>query len=252
MKDKFLRSLLTKIPSSAKTFLLCGHYALFPEGDKLVPGIYQDVNDSKLREWLKMHPYSSEFPLESFRFGIELEKRIRGNTRLVSLVNDWQHVPKNNSGISENIWRTEYYKTAHLPTIYDRMLQEEGISSPIDAYAEVPLEDRYYCNSLHFSETCLRNKYKTSYKSTCSLEHGCAQEFLPFLHALERMKCTHLVAVIPGTCTVPTLASIKEAREVLGLKIKIWTIYIYNPASLDDFWNGAIMYEDGEYELAHY
>lgn len=234
----------------SSTAVLAGHYSLFEENGILVPGIYQEVTSDQLKNSLKMNPYSSEFPLESFKFGIELRKILGENAQFISLVNDWQNIPKNAHGEHDNPWRIKYFSESSIPESYRHLLLAHGFDSPESEFARVPKSDRFYNNQIHFSESKMRNKFRTRFSATCSITHGCAQEFVPLLVSLSDMNFKDLVAIIPGTCTLPTLEAIRYVKDTLGLSIDIWSLYIYNSIDLDVFWNTAHLYKNGNLDYS--
>lgn len=231
-----------------KVAVMCGHYPLVVENGKVVPGIYQSLSDEKGKERLREHPYSSEFPMESFRFGLEFLQWDFEEVKFVSLVNDWMFVPKNAEGDnSPNLYRATYYSSPLVPEIYLQELHRGGYDEKI--YLEVPKEYRLQDNKIHFSETRLRNIFDIRFTSvTCPLGNSCAQEFVPFLQGLSRAGVKKFVACIPATCKEPTLAGIRYALNTLRLDMEIWSVYIYYATDLARFWKDVWIYRNGEFE----
>jgi hypothetical protein len=138
-----------------KVVVMCGHYPLVVENGKVVPGIYQSITDEKVKLQLREHPYASEFPMESFRFGLEFLGWDLEEVKFVSLVNDWMFVPKNAEGDnSPNLYRSAYYSSPLVPEVYLQKLHNSLYDEKI--YLEVPKEYRLKDNKIHFSETRLR------------------------------------------------------------------------------------------------
>lgn len=247
MKKTIINHLQRVVNPNVSIALLCGHYALFPDGNYVFPGIYQDSESPKLQALLKKNPYSGEFPVESFRFGLELKDHFK-DAKFVNLVNDWMYVPKKDTkGHSENEFRKEYYNNSGIPCFFKFLLQEKNLIAR-EIYLEVPEKIRYQGNKYHFSETILRNRYATQKNkkySKCSLGHGCSQEFVPLLETLVYLGINVFIAHIPGTCTEPVTAGIREAKEIINLPITVYSIHSYHPLSKDEFWKDAELYENG-------
>lgn len=247
MKNRIIDHLAKNILIESRIAILCGHYALFPEGNYVFPGIYQDIESPELEKILRNNPYSGEFPVESFLFGLELKNHFK-DSKFINLVNDWMYVPKKESSNHlENEFRKEYYTNTGIPCFFKFLLQERDFDVR-NTFLEVPENIRYQNNRYHFSEQALRNRYKIQKNKKyrqCSLSHGCAQEFLPLMEILVSLGITVLIAHIPGTCTEPVTAGIREAKEVLKLPITTYSIHTHNSLSIDNFWDGVELYVNG-------
>ncbi len=232
--------------STGSIGIMCGHYQLVPDNNILIPGIYQEIKNVSLKNELKTDPYSSEFPMETFLAGLHLLKA-NPQSKLISLVNDWQKVPKNDPDNKDpNVFRKHYYEKDEVPKIYSDLISKNGFTD--DVFLKPSSECRVFKSKLHFSESRLRNKFDTKFRSTCSLKNGCAQEFVPFLVELEKSGIKNLVSFIPATCQRPTCEGIHFVKKHLGLHINIWTIYIYQTTNKSVFWNNVWIFKNGEHE----
>lgn len=246
-KEKILHHLLSSLKHESLA-ILAGHFSLVVENGISIPGIYQSVTNEVLAGELKKNPYSAEFPLETFSFGMDFLSK-KPATKIVSLVNDWQLLPKNTNTNISNPYRNSYYQHADVPHIFIDELASRGLNESV--FLEVPKRFRVQKNALHISETKLRNMFASSlsFSDNCSLENNCAQEFVPFIHAIHEAGIKELLCIIPATCQGATLAGTKHVLENVGLPMTIWGVYIYNTLDISRFWNGVWVFKNGEYEM---
>ncbi len=227
--------------------IFAGHYALVLDNGIPVPAIYQGVENLELKKSLENHPYAGQFPLETFKFGLDVIESLP-KAKLVSLVNDWQMLPKHYSNTSHP-HRTQYFKSAITPDIFQDEIKRRNMQA---TYLEVPERFRSHENVIHFSETRLRNMFDNDsrFNSNCSLNQSCAQEFVPLLHAIYEGGIRELICLIPGTCKEPTLAGTKHVLEIVGLQMTVWNIYLFNTTDKKTFWDGAWLFKNGEHEMS--
>lgn len=236
---EFLKS-ITPSPQG-QLAIVGGHYSLVVEDGKTVPGIYQSIQNPILKEELRTHPYSAEFPYETFLTTVELLQTFP-QAKVVSLVNDWMMIPKTGTGLEGNPFRKQYYEHAGIPPIYMDVLQQHGFTDEV--FLQVPKKDRFYKNAFHFSETRFRNLFDKKLSSTCSLKNGCAQEFVPFLQAMSGEGTSDLIAFIPATCKIPVNDAVRYARNELGLPIRVWIVIFHQ--LIGEPWTGFEIFENGE------
>lgn len=225
-----------------KLAILGGHYSLVVEDGNTVPGIYQSIQNPILKEELRTHAYSGEFPYETFLTTVELLS-IFPQAKLVSLVNDWMMIPKTGTGPEGNPFRKQYYEQAGIPAIFEELLKENHFTNEL--FLQVPKKYRYYKNTIHFSETRFRNLFDVKLSTTCSLKNGCAQEFLPFLQAISGEGVSEFIAFIPPTCKIPVNDAVRYAQKELGLPIRVWIVIFYQ--QLGQPWISFEIFENSEY-----
>lgn len=236
---EFLKS-ITPSPQG-QLAIVGGHYSLVVEDGKVVPGIYQSIQNASLREELRTHAYSGEFPYETFLTAVELLLTFP-QAKLISLVNDWMMIPKTGTGPEGNPFRKQYYQQSGIPLIYEEVLKQNNLTN--DVFLQVPKKDRFYKNAIHFSETRFRNIFENKLSTTCSLQNGCAQEFVPFLQAMSGEGISDLIAFIPATCKIPVNDAVRYARKDLGLSIRVWIVIFHQ--QLGESWVNFEIFENGE------
>lgn len=215
-----------------------GHFALIPNNDTLVPAIFQDAGDKKLKQDIKSHIYMGAFPLNTWRMGVKLAsycQKKNKKSKLMILVNDWQWVPKVNFG-AENKLRDIFYKSSQLPRSYKRELDKNNFFEK----NIIPFKnkDGKINNDLFFSEQKLRNQFGNYYSSQCPLDNSCAQEYIPLLLQLSKEKVKLLISFIPRTCMLPINSGSAKAKESYGLDMKIINIFT-NGTYKHDFWENV-------------
>ncbi len=242
-KQLVLEFLKTITPSpQGQLAILGGHYSLVVEDGKTVPGIYQSIQNPVLKEELRTHAYSAEFPHETFLTAVELLLTFP-QAKLISLVNDWMMIPKTGTGPEGNPFRKQYYQQASVPSVYEKILKQNGLTKEV--FLQVPKKDRFYKNAIHFSETRFRNLFNKKLSATCSLQNGCAQEFVPFLQAMSGEGFSDLIAFIPATCKIPVNDAVRYARSELGLPIRVWIVIFHQ--FIGEPWTGFEIWENGEW-----
>ena len=86
-----------------------------------------------------------------------------------------------------------------------------------------------------FSEMKLRSRYKNYYKNQCSLEHGCAQEFLPLIHEGYQQGIKLFYNFIPLSCELPVNVGTQQAKNIINDDaLKIVNVYCWENSI--DFW----------------
>lgn len=215
----------------------CGHFALnYDEKDhRLFPGIYQDVSDPEKRELIRTHPYMADFPLETWRMGIALAayaKQKGKSVSLVVLVNDWQWVPKVESG-TENPLRKSFYLQPELPPSYVAELQNCGLT--VDIILPFKYANESSSNPYFFSETQLRSRFASHYSASCELNNQCAQEYVPLVLQLQKEGVGLFISFVPRTCMNAVEMGTEKCRTDFGVSMKIVNIYA-NGIFKDAFW----------------
>jgi len=220
------------------TVIQAGHFALIPDNDALIPAIFQDVKNNKLKHDIKSHIYMGSFPLNTWKAGLVLASYCRKNnkkSKLVILVNDWQWVPKANFG-GENKLREIFYQSSQLPRSYKKELDKNDISEK----NIIPFKNKNgkINNNLFFSEQKLRNQFGNYYSPQCSLDNSCAQEYIPLLLQLSKEKVKLFISFIPRTCMLPINGGSTKAKESYDLDMKIINVFA-NGTYKHDFWENV-------------
>ncbi len=215
----------------------CGHFALnYDEKlQRLLPGIFQDISDLEKRALIQAHPYMGHFPLETWKMGVELAvyaKKLNKKCSLILLVNDWQWVPKAESG-EENPLRSHFYASPKLPPSYLQELTKSDLTT--DCILPFKYADEKLSNPYFFSETKLRKQFANHYSGTCELNNQCAQEYVPLVLQLQRDGVGLLISFVPSTCMNAIEGGTEKCLHELRVPIKIANIYA-NGIFHTDFW----------------
>lgn len=254
MKNKIKTMMQQFINDSNSPVILGGHFSLMnTPGNKiqLMPAIFQDCLDKQVSDEMRQNPYMAHFPVETFAMSLELLKH-NHQAKLLLLSNDWQNV-KETAEFTKGELRDCYYQfisQQEIPLSYRSMSDDAGIM--IDSKILHPPKGFTYHKSRYWSEQLLRNKFDNSknYKS-CSLKHGCAQEFMPLLDKLEVMGFDKLVAMIPATCAYPVIDAVNEFKNMHNGKIDIMTAFINNSLSLENFWDCSTFVNGKEVDVVN-
>lgn len=205
-----------------------GHFALVysKKESKLIPAIYQDINNKEQKDAVKSHPYMGVFPLESWKIGLGLAGFAIKNSkqaRIAIVANDWQWIPKAEAG-TQNPLREEFYKSNALPQSYKKILEKNHLEKELI----MPMigNNGKTNHQLFFGEQKLRNLYSRKYSKICNLkENLCAQEYVPFLDQVAGQKAKLLISFVPKTCQIPINAGSREMKKVLNSDIKIINLF---------------------------
>jgi len=238
-KIKFLSGKF--LSASQSPIILGGHFALVNDPQNpstLIPGIFQDCENTETKQWMKDHPYMSHFPVETFDVSLDLLIEHQ-HSKFLMLVNDWQHVT--DTKLLKKELRANYYAKNTLPKLFEAMIVNKGLSTADRIL--YPLKEDLVQKSIFWSEVRLRNKFSTRsvYKS-CPLKNGCAQEFSPLLDSCEERRVDKMLAFIPATCAYPIMDAVNEFKKARFGKMDIMTIFISNSLSLENFWDATISF----------
>lgn len=222
----FLHSSLTVIDAIVTRLLetcgpiavMAGHFALVHHRKTglLVSGVAEDIDDEETRKLVEGHPYMGNFPLETWRAGIQTVQRLHAagrDAKLLVLVNDWQHVQPAKSG-QRSAERDAYFAGAVIPPALHRALVEAGLD---DDVLLSDVRDGVPC--ILWSESRLRGRYARRLRHRVPVESACAQEWVPVLVRLESLGYGSVAAFVPGTCHVPIVGGTERATERLELAI---------------------------------
>lgn len=240
-----ITTLLDLLSSKEKMCIQAGHFAIIhdKESGKTVPAVWEDLQGS-LRETVLGHPYMGIFPGETWKVACKVIEKMP-TTRVTLLVNDWQFVRKS-ADEQENIYRRQFYESSDtIPIFFSDELKKIGRN-----YSDIQVKPERYAsrkNSLYFSEVKLRDQFSKKLKTRCSLAHGCAQEYLPFLLHLHGLGFKTVVNFIPITCMGPILESTRVAQNDYQMdSVDIVNIFANGADSPSGFWLNAQVYINGE------
>ena len=109
IKNKILKSIN---PKSQNILVQAGHFSiLFNKNGDLVPAIANEINDNELIDFIESSNYMSDFPLKTFKTGIEIASDLRETSKKIKftfIVNDWQWLNKGLYNFKTN--RLQFYK----------------------------------------------------------------------------------------------------------------------------------------------
>lgn len=220
-----------------------GHFAVVHDEatGKLVPGIFQDIENSAQREAVQGNPYMGYFPLYTWELGVELiayAKSKNKDARLVLLCNDWQWVKAVESG-AENPWRAAFYENFELPPAYNKKLQEFNLSR--DVILPFRGQDGQVLHPLVFEETKLRKRWDRHFAGVCELNNACAQEYVPLLIQLQQDGAKTLISFVPKTCMLSVNAGSQAAKDDFAITLQMLNVFpSINPEA---FWDQIIVSE---------
>ena len=222
--------------------IMCGHFALIADNEDVLPAIYTDIVNADKAAAVKANPYMGLVPNETFMMGAKIAAHT--NAHIALLVNDWQNIPKVYRGHKVNTYRDLFYKNSTvLPKTFQAIADTHGIER--NRFVIPPKDFSYNGNPLFFSETLLRKRFDSKEFSfaACSLKHGCAQEYLPFVKAIADRGYKTLVSFIPIQCQVPVMQATAYALETAEYDINIISVYVNGSnESSEEFWSNARMY----------
>lgn len=231
MKEKIKANLQTHVQNTEGLIgIQAGHFALIHgENKELIPLITKEIKGKYA------HHHMAKFALETWKLGVELAKYAleQGKkVKLIVLVNDWQFVKKAKFG-EENEYRKSFYQTYQIPKVYLKELQKYGLDEKW--ILSFKTQNGKINHSYLFSEMKLRSRYKNYYKKQCSLEHGCAQEFLPLIHEGHQQGMRLFYNFIPFSCELPVTVGTQQAKNIINEEtLKI--INVFCSGNTADFW----------------
>lgn len=135
--------------------IMAGHFMLFfdPQGKRLEPGIFEDIQSPMLKEEVKSRV--GIFPTYTWKLAVQLAEHASINNKksakLILLINDWQYVPDNKQ---DTDYRAQFYERfTSLPDSYLSLLAPSSTVSPSNL-----CESRRH--SICFPETWLKNRFQ--------------------------------------------------------------------------------------------
>lgn len=223
-KNKLLNILKQEMKNREYVIIQSGHFALIHDNDdKLIPGIYSEIKNKKLKQKIKENKYMGIFPINTFKLGVDLyliAKKNNIKSKIFFLVNDWQWVKPAEFG-QENGYRKQYYKNIMMPITYKKYLNKNKIDEN-QLLNLKNINNKRIC--AFFSETKLRNQYDNHYRYTCYLKNKCAQEQIPMFTQIKKENADLFINFIPKTCKDPTVIATEEF--IKNNTVKIINIFI--------------------------
>jgi hypothetical protein len=231
--DAIVASLLK---TTGPLVVMAGHFSLVHHatGSRLVPGIAEDIDDQKTRDFVTRHYYMGSFPTATWEAGIQVVLRLREagrDAKLLLLVNDWQHVNAAVPGL-RNADRDGFFARAELPPALKQRLNQVGLGSE-----SLLFEERDGKPCVFWSESRLRSRYDRHLRHRVPVESSCAQEWVPLLAKLEELGVRGFAAFVPGSCRVPVTGGTERAVDVLDLELH--PINIFPGGGLENFWENT-------------
>ena len=213
--------------------VMAGHFSLVHhrQTGELVPGVIDDITDEAARSFVAQHHYMGNFPIETWRAGIEIVKHLRSagrDAKLLVLVNDWQHVESAPSG-HRNLDRDAFFENPILPPSLRSELVVNGLN---DSDLITDIRDGKPC--IFWSESSLRARYARNLKKKVPVQSECAQEWVPLLARLEELGYHALAAFVPSSCRIPVVGGTERAEECLDLKLE--TVSVFPSGDRESFW----------------
>lgn len=139
----------------SEIIVVAGHFMLFydPSNMRLIPGIFEDVENKALREQIKKRV--GIFPSYTWDLGIRVGEhylsKANRTAKLLLLINDWQYVP--DSGTASDYRQDFYEEFKELPTNFRSRLKESKVISETDIFSSQR-------NPYAFPETWLKNRFQ--------------------------------------------------------------------------------------------
>lgn len=217
--------------------VMAGHFSLVyhRKTGALVPGIAEDIDDEETRNFVASHQYMGSFPVETWRAGIEIVKRLHSvgrDAKLLILVNDWQHVRPATSG-RRSPERDVYFANPVMPLALQRMLD----ASSLDDALLTDVRDGRPC--IFWCESRLRARYNRHLRVRVPVHSPCAQEWVPMLARLEQLGFGGFAAFVPGICRIPIVGGTERANECLDLTIE--SIIVSPMGGAEDVWSDVLV-----------
>lgn len=222
--------------ATGQIVVMAGHFSLVHHMTerRLVPGIAEDIDDQKTRDFVTQHHYMGSFPTETWEAGIQVVLRLRAmgrDARLLLLVNDWQHVSAATSGL-RNSDRDVFFTDAMVPPALQRKLVEAGLD-----HTALLSEERDGKPCVFWSESRLRARYGRHLRHRVPVESSCAQEWVPLLVKLEKLGFGGFAAFVPASCRTPVSGGTERAIEFLDLQIR--PVNIFSMGGASSFWENT-------------
>ena len=217
--------------------VMAGHFSLVHhrKTGALVPGIVDDIGDEETRSLVAGHHYMGNFPVETWRVGIEVVRRLRAvgrDARLLVLVNDWQHVRAAPSG-QRSPDRDAYFANPVLPPTLHRILDGSGLTDAL-----IPdVRDGKSC--VFWCESRLRARYNRHLRIRVPVDSPCAQEWVPMLARLEELGYGGFAAFVPGVCHVPIVGGTERANEYLELAMR--SVIVSPMGDAENIWSDTLV-----------
>lgn len=209
----------TLLETNGPIAVMAGHFSLVHHRKTgvLVSGIAEDIDDEETRKFVAGHHYMGSFPIETWRAGIEIVRRLRAvgrDAKLLVLVNDWQHVQPAPNG-QRSVERDAYFANPILPPALRSELAANGLD---DSALIADVRDGRPC--IFWCESRLRARYNRHLRTKVPVESPCAQEWVPILDQLGTLGFGGFAAFVPGVCRVPIVGGTERANEYLDLTMK--------------------------------
>ncbi len=237
-------NILKLVSPAKKTCIQAGHFAVITNKEKteVFPAVWEDLID-ELQSTVLSHPYMGIFPGETWKACAQIITELP-SAQVALLVNDWQFLRQTEQ--EENPYRKLFYESQKtIPPSFMKEIEKTG-----KYISEVLVSPGRYgsrSNTLFFSEVRLRNHFKRKLNNKCSLQHGCAQEYLPFLLYLHELGFESIINLIPTTCMGPILESTAVAQNEYGMEsVEMISVFANGADSANDFWKNAICYKNGD------
>lgn len=218
--------------------VMAGHFSLVHhrKTGQLVPGIADDIDDEATRSFVAQHHYMGNFPVETWRVGIEIVRRLRAagrDSKLLILVNDWQHVESASSG-QRNFDRDAFFERPTLPPALRSGLVANSFT---DSDLITDIRDGKTC--IFWCESRLRSRYRRHMKLRVPVESSCAQEWVPLLVRIEELGYGGFAAFVPGVCHVPIVGGTERANEYLDLAMQ--SVIVSPMGGAEDIWSDVLV-----------
>jgi len=254
----FLINRLNNYPAA----IMAGHFMLYYDGtnQSLVPLIYQDLGDGEIKEIAQL--YAGEFPIKSFKIGLDIISDTGVSSKIVFLVNDhkFQDInfqPENRQIIDSDAGRLRQYFYSEygikMPKTYYSILHDTCFKFDDTILLNNDLsrqkQDILPKETIYFSEQALRNRFENTIRNdlknnpnfyvngvdifyaptleclTKEGKCGCSGEIMEFLHVLEKKGYKNVVLISPNECVEP----IRTACEayVLGFESSLNVFQIH-------------------------
>ncbi len=218
--SKAIKLIEANLDRKSKNILIqSGHFALlFDKSGNLIPAIYEDVDDIRLKEFVLDSNYMSDFPLRTFNQAIELAANLKSfNVKFSFIVNDWQWIKKGLYSFDSP--SSDFYQNNELPKSYSELLKEHFFTEN-----DIIKVNHSVKNGIYYSENKLRKQGKKY--NQCSPE-TCATEYFPFLSD-SLIEFDTLISFIPMSCKTPVLFATVQFLKQYHQAIDIFHIF-YNP-----------------------
>lgn len=218
--------------------IMAGHFSLVHhrKTGMLVPGIVEDIDDEETRSFVALHHYMGNFPVETWRVGIEIVRRLCAagrDAKLLILVNDWQHVNPAPNG-QRSLERDAYFANSVMPPVLRQLLADASFGDN----ALVPdVRDGKPC--IFWCESRLRARYNRHLRVRVPIDSPCAQEWVPMLARLEELGFGGFAAFVPSVCHIPIVGGTERANEHLDLTMK--SVIVSPRGGAENIWSDVLV-----------